>query len=149
MIFAYPFENVKIVFDVRTFAFLEVKNNWITFFEDRSINTKVYFFPYIIEKEKHFLERIEKGIFIFNAYFRFRHASVTNGAVVAESGGSIHGSSPFVLGEAAQYRTQGRRRFEKNRERKQRGWMNWIEHRPFLLSSSSKINNLKLQINLN
>lgn len=25
MIFAYPFENVKIVFDVRTFAFLEVK----------------------------------------------------------------------------------------------------------------------------
>lgn len=51
-----------------------------------------------------------KRLFIFNAYFRFRHASVTNGAVVAESRGSIHGSSSFVLGEAAQYRTQGRRR---------------------------------------
>lgn len=88
------------------------------------INTKVYFFPYIIQKKKKtFLERIEKGIFTFNAYFRFRHASVTNGAVVAESGGSIHGSSPFVLGEAAQYRTQGRHRFEKNRERKQKGWI--------------------------
>lgn len=69
------------------------------------------------------LNWIKKRLFIFNAYFRFRHASVTNGAVVAESGGSIHGSSSFVLGEAAQYRTQGRRRSLK-REKKGEGEQN-------------------------
>lgn len=40
-------------------------------------------------------------------YFCFRHASITDGAFVAESGRSIHGSSASVLGEAAQYRTEG------------------------------------------
>lgn len=65
--------------------------------------------------------RIKRRLFIFNAYFRFRHASVTDGAVVAESGGSIHGSSIFVLGEAAQYRTQGRRRLLRKRKNKRRG----------------------------
>lgn len=59
----------------------------------------------------------EGDFYTFNAYFRFRHASVTNGAVVAESGGSIHGSSPFVLGEAAQYRTQGRPSFRGKRQK--------------------------------
>jgi len=43
-----------------------------------------------------------------NVYFCFRHASITDGAFVAESGRSIHGSSASVLGEAAQYRTEGR-----------------------------------------
>lgn len=48
------------------------------------------------------------GFFHFvNVYFCFRHASITDGAF-AESGRSIHGSSAPVLGEAAQYRTEGR-----------------------------------------
>lgn len=42
-----------------------------------------------------------------NVYFCFRHASITDGAFVAESGRSIHGSSSSVLGEAAQYRIEG------------------------------------------
>lgn len=51
------------------------------------------------------------GFFHFvNVYFRFRHASITNGAFVAESGRSIHGSSSSVLGEAAQHRIEGRYR---------------------------------------
>lgn len=45
-----------------------------------------------------------------NVYFCCRHASITDGAFVAESGRSIHGSSSSVLGEAAQYRTEGERR---------------------------------------
>lgn len=52
------------------------------------------------------------GFFYFvNVYFCFRHASITDGAFVAESGRSIHGSSASVLGEAAQYRTEGRNPF--------------------------------------
>lgn len=54
------------------------------------------------------------GFFHFvNVYFCFRHASITDGAFVAESGRSIHGSSASVLGEAAQYRTEGRIRLLK------------------------------------
>jgi len=49
------------------------------------------------------------GFFYFvNVYFCFRHASITDGAFVAESGRSIHRSSASVLGKATQYRTEGR-----------------------------------------